>query len=97
MSTWALPGAALGEHLGFFRKDIEIESEPVPSEEGVALFGSVFEVLDQGGGFLPAHPVIWIRTVAAVPEGRLVGGGEEGGGAGDAQEGAATASRRRCR
>ena len=41
-----------------------------------------FEVLDQGGGLVSGHPVVWTCTVAAVPERRLVVV-HEGRGAGD--------------
>ena len=73
-------GAALGKQVRFLCEDVEVESEPVPGEEGVALGDFLREILDEGGGFLPAHAVDWMRGVAAVPEDRLVGVGEEGGG-----------------
>jgi hypothetical protein len=72
-------GAALRKHLSFLCEDVQVEPHAIPGEQGVALGDLVFQVSDQGGGFVLAE------SVAAVPEKGLVGVGGEGGGAGDAQ------------
>ena len=76
--------AASFEHVRFLRENVEVEPEAIPGEEGVALGDLGFVVVDEGGGFVPVHAVVRVRTVAAV-EGRLVGVGGESGGTGDAE------------
>ena len=86
MSTCASQSAAGFKQPRLLRKDVEVESDAVPGDEGVAVFDLGCQVIDQLDSFFSAHPVCRARAViAAVPEPWLVGVGEEGRRAGDPQ------------